>query len=614
MAEPKEGGVGLQHTMLSKLLQGGVTEEGLRRSLDAIHRMDPAFRSFLSIRVGDVFLPLQLSLDCLERELSARMDEPLVVPPVAPGSSISGLPPVDEPSLLVTVGGSKERTIQVPCASLPAVGPGSGGPKLHPAAPTVGSGMTDAPAGGAGPMEATPTTGACGICGVGTKSLRTHVEQVHLPWWFNPVSACFKCKNHHRNSSALLRHIDRNHDGDGDGCLLNDRNYHSYIQGMVRMLKGLAGACGFMSTHQLIHLVTSKGLTPNTGTHVQGFGQKLLADVALAMGEPFVGKLTLHPPSHPVAILQWETLYNVLAHLKSQELTGNVRNCPASLDDTPDLSSERFWPESVDAHCHLRLAVSRSGQEASAALTQWSAGVVGHRVSSVVDNRVFPDSDWRGPFPPELRFESAAGRSTLRVYYTFGIHPRWEPDTKVLAQLEGMVSKPQCVGIGEVGLDRTCPSAVWPSQGRVLRKAAELARELNKPLVLHLRPDGEVTMAQLQSEAVGILRSANLAFRHPIHLHCYTGCTRDLHAWRKAFPCSRLGISSRTLETPEGRAMVRSVDLEQALIETDSPYLGSKSPWGLLRVAQELGRLRNLPTRVVLLMSTSAAKCLYGIA
>lgn len=67
LAQPQE-----QRTVLTEVLSQGVTRDGLRRSLDLIHRMDPAFRALLSVRVGGLFVPLSASMDIIESELAAR--------------------------------------------------------------------------------------------------------------------------------------------------------------------------------------------------------------------------------------------------------------------------------------------------------------------------------------------------------------------------------------------------------------------------------------------------------------------------------------------------------------------------------------------------------------
>lgn len=611
LAQPQE-----QRTVLTEVLSQGVTRDGLRRSLDLIHRMDPAFRALLSVRVGGLFVPLSASMDIIESELAAREDEPLVVPSV-PVPALAG----DQIQVTVTTGPSAEagtsRTVKLPTAE-----PSSGVPLACPGGPigvsvpsrdhgTLGEPNQDAPVPPVNPTRGT----SCGICGTPARDLRAHVEREHLPWFFNPVAACFHCSTHHRNQTALQRHVEATHGGmEESSCMLGgEGNYHRFIMGMIRLINGLMQACGFVAPHQLSHVMRASGLSPRPGTHVQGFWQQIYADLASAMDSPLSGRLTLNPPNHPVAALHWESMHNILAHLQSRELVRDVLSCPDSFDVLLDFSDEKSWPRSVDAHCHLRVAASRSGQELSTVAEQWAAGVVGHHLGAVVDNRVFLDHDWRGPFPQEFCVRSLAGGPTVRVYYTFGIHPRepsYSNDTRMRWQT--LVSDPRCVGIGEVGLDRTCPPDVWPVQSRVLGQAASLAREQKKPLVLHMRPGQGVLLAGLQEEVIGVLRSAGLPARHPIHLHCYTGSKEEYHVWMKAFPCSRVGISMKTMSTPGGRTMVRNVDLECAMLETDCPYLGA-SPWDVHRVAVEVGKLRNLPTRVILSLSANAARCLYGI-
>lgn len=105
-----------------------------------------------------------------------------------------------------------------------------------------------------------------------------------------------------------------------------------------------------------------------------------------------------------------------------------------------------------------------------------------HSISSAVYSihsiRLQNDS----PGSPELYFHKEA-----LPFFSVGIHP-WDVSDSIDPKLEHLLiqyaSHPQCVAIGECGLDTLRGKAV--AQMPVMCRQIDLATQLNKPVILHL--------------------------------------------------------------------------------------------------------------------------------
>lgn len=152
------------------------------------------------------------------------------------------------------------------------------------------------------------------------------------------------------------------------------------------------------------------------------------------------------------------------------------------------------------------------------------------------------------------------------VFAAVGVHPH---DAEGMTDddfetLRALASLDVVVAVGETGLDYHYDHSPREVQRQVFRRFLSLAKEVQKPVVVHTREAEEDTVRILQ-EAGPFPRSGQI--------HCFTG-TMDL-----ASPAVDLGLyvsfsgvvtfnSADTL-----RACAKELPLERLLIETDCPYL-----------------------------------------
>jgi TatD DNase family protein len=159
----------------------------------------------------------------------------------------------------------------------------------------------------------------------------------------------------------------------------------------------------------------------------------------------------------------------------------------------------------------------------------------------------------------------AAAEDFPQVYAAIGRHPNSATgfDEADLAELEALAAHEKCVAIGETGLDHYRDYAPAEDQQRAFAAQIELARKLDKPLVIHTRAADEDTLAMLDEHARGLR----------VILHCFSMAARVeeclTHAdWWLSFAGNATYPSAGDL-----RAAALRVPADRLLVETDAPYL-----------------------------------------
>jgi TatD DNase family protein len=150
------------------------------------------------------------------------------------------------------------------------------------------------------------------------------------------------------------------------------------------------------------------------------------------------------------------------------------------------------------------------------------------------------------------------------VYFAAGRHPNAATayDDTVTEELRTFGSHPRCVAIGETGLDYYRDSASPADQKRAFAAQIELARELNKPLIIHTRAAEEDTLTMLDREAQGV----------EVILHCFSMPDRLEECVDRGWWISFAGNVTYPKATELALAAKRA-PIERILVETDAPYL-----------------------------------------
>jgi TatD DNase family protein len=184
------------------------------------------------------------------------------------------------------------------------------------------------------------------------------------------------------------------------------------------------------------------------------------------------------------------------------------------------------------------------------------------------------------------------------VRLAVGVHPHSardfadDPERASAVVHESIASLDGVCAVGEIGLDYHYDFSPPDVQRSVFRAQLRVARDLDKPIVIHTREAEADTLALLGEEGRG-LRGV---------LHCFTG-TAEL---ARAALALGLHISLAGIVTfPKAadlRAIAATIPLDRLLAETDSPFLAPVPVRGT----------RNEPAHVALVLDRLAS--LYGIA
>lgn len=154
-----------------------------------------------------------------------------------------------------------------------------------------------------------------------------------------------------------------------------------------------------------------------------------------------------------------------------------------------------------------------------------------------------------------------------QVFAAIGIHPHEgkTTDDTALAELRERAAHPKVLAIGETGLDYHYNLSDPPQQRESMAAHVALARQLDLPLVLHIRDAHE--------QALAIVQEVGPRERDPGMVHCFTGGPKEAEAWLAlGFHLSFSGIATFPSAQDIREAACLTPD-DRILLETDAPYL-----------------------------------------
>jgi len=191
-----------------------------------------------------------------------------------------------------------------------------------------------------------------------------------------------------------------------------------------------------------------------------------------------------------------------------------------------------------------------------------------------------------------------------QVHVVAGIHPHEAGKVEVgwESALRDVVTRGDVFAVGEMGLDYHYDFADRPTQAAVFRRQLEIARDVDKPVVIHCR-DAHDDAMKILAEFPG---PAGVVF------HCFTGTGDEADAiWRAGYWLSLTGVVTFK-RSDVLRAVAARMPDDRFMIETDSPYLAPEprrgrrnEPAYVAHVADRLAAIKGL-SRAALEEATSA--------
>ncbi|CAG8610259.1 4555_t:CDS:1 [Diversispora eburnea] len=178
---------------------------------------------------------------------------------------------------------------------------------------------------------------------------------------------------------------------------------------------------------------------------------------------------------------------------------------------------------------------------------------------SFTSDEIFPNthSDWK------------VMASTSFIYLAAGVHPHNSKDYNdyIESKMRKILQHSKTVALGEIGLDYHYNISPRDVQKKVFIKQIELAKELNKPLVIHTR--------EAEQDTFDILIK-HVPKDWKIHVHCFTDSPQFAKILLDNFPNLYIGITGVVTfgSARNTQETIRSVvPFNRFLLETDAPYM-----------------------------------------
>ena len=188
-----------------------------------------------------------------------------------------------------------------------------------------------------------------------------------------------------------------------------------------------------------------------------------------------------------------------------------------------------------------------------------------------------------------------------------GIHPESVNEKDKLNEIEELIKENKIYAIGEIGLDYYWVKDNKEEQKELFIKQIDLANKYNLPVVIHSRDAIQDTFDILKEHKVkGIL-------------HSYSGSVEMAREFVKLG--YTLGIGGvLTFKNSKLYEVIEAIDLENIVLETDSPYLTPEpfrgkqnNPSNVYYVAKKIAEIKNISVEKVIEITTKNATRIFDI-
>ena len=200
--------------------------------------------------------------------------------------------------------------------------------------------------------------------------------------------------------------------------------------------------------------------------------------------------------------------------------------------------------------------------------------------------------------------------------YSAGIHP-WEvqritPDNTSRYRQDLLDAlTPRCIAVGEIGLDYYYDLSPREIQKTVFERQLDLAYELKKPVILHIR--------DAHGDTIEILRAHRDRLPHCV-VHC---CSASLESAKiyLSLDCMISFAGPVTFKKSVNlQEVAKNVPLDRLMIETDSPYLAPEpvrgrrnEPLNVGHICRLIAALRQMDAQQLCDITQENGRRFYGI-
>lgn len=209
----------------------------------------------------------------------------------------------------------------------------------------------------------------------------------------------------------------------------------------------------------------------------------------------------------------------------------------------------------------------------------------------------------------------ALAEAREQFYAATGVHPHdascWGDAAH--ARMIKWMAHEKSVALGEIGLDYHYDLSPRETQRAVFDEQLDLAYELNKPVILHIR--------EAHGDATEMLTARVKAGRMPAGvMHCYTG------SWESAKQYLNMGLyvsfsgAVTFKNAPKLAEVAKNLPRDRILLETDCPYMAPvplrgqrNEPAFIVHTAEKVAQLRGEAPDELALAALENGCRLFGI-
>jgi len=198
-----------------------------------------------------------------------------------------------------------------------------------------------------------------------------------------------------------------------------------------------------------------------------------------------------------------------------------------------------------------------------------------------------------------------------------------------LTGTRGPALQNKILAIGEIGLDYYWVKEADKQaiQRRILKQQLQLAQDVSKPVIIHMREENDTWFGQASIDLLNILNEWHqelTAQNHPLKekpgvLHSFNG---NLETAQKAIALNfYFGVTGPVTykNAEEKRQVIRQLPLERLLIETDAPFLtpvphrGKRNePAFVAHIADKIAEIHNTTREQIAEITSANANRLFG--
>ena len=197
-----------------------------------------------------------------------------------------------------------------------------------------------------------------------------------------------------------------------------------------------------------------------------------------------------------------------------------------------------------------------------------------------------------------------AGSNEDFIEFNLGLHPTSTDYFDEVEKVKSQIRDNDPVAVGEIGLDHhhITGEDVRERQEEVFRELLELAEELGKPVNVHSR--------DAEQKTIEILKEYDLP---DILIHCFNGSPKQA---REAVENGMtIGVTTQVLYSDEVQDIVRELEVNDIILETDSPFLyrGERNePVNVCESAEKIAELKETSKDEVIDTTTGNAQRIFG--